>query len=416
MAFSFVHIADVHLDTPFKSRDENLRRFLRNSLRESFKAAIDLAISERVDALLIAGDFFDNDTLSFSTEKFILDVFKQLDKENINVFYAPGNHDPYGHSHRISKIPWPKNVYIFNQSNVEAVNVYDDNGNIKAVVLGAAHKSKNESRNIAEDFPKSKLNVPHIGLLHCLVLDTNTICDHERYAPCLIKDLEVKDYTYWALGHIHKRQELQKNKPIMYSGNIMGRNSKETGAKGGYLVRINDAGEVTYSFNELSHIRWEEIIVDNISNVTNYEELKKRIFEKIEQEILKYEFDGELLIKVSLKGQCPLRFEFDDIENITELEDDIKAYFGIFYVEVSVDDLKMSIEIDKYKNQPHVLSKALEIFDDIKEDDELLLKLKPENLAGISGKDDEETVIYIRSLLKGADMDIATYLLGGDKP
>lgn len=415
MAFSFVHIADVHLDTPFKSRDENLRRFLRNSLRESFKAAVDIAISERVDALLIAGDFFDNDTLSFSTEKFILNLFKQLDEENINVLYVPGNHDPYGHSYRISKISWPKNVHVFNQSNVETVNIYDDKGDVKAVVLGAAHKNKNESRNIAEDFPEPNLSVPHIGLLHCLVLDTNSNSDHERYAPCLIRELEEKGYTYWALGHIHKRQELQKNKPIVYSGNIMGRNSKETGAKGGYVVHINDAGEVTYSFKELSSLRWEEIIVDNISNITNYEELKKCVFKKIEEKISKYKFDGELLIKVNLKGQCPLRFEFDDEENIIELEDDIKSYFGIFYAEVSVDDLKISIEIDKYKKQPHVLGKALEIYEDIKEDDELLLKLKPEDLAGLNGKDNEEIALYLRSLLQGADMDIAAYLLGGDK-
>lgn len=55
MAFRFLHLADVHLDTPFQSKDRQLRVFLRDSIRKAFQKAVDLALSQRVNAVLIAG-------------------------------------------------------------------------------------------------------------------------------------------------------------------------------------------------------------------------------------------------------------------------------------------------------------------------------------------------------------------------
>src|SRR5699024_2062609 len=47
-----------------------------------------------------------------------------------------------------------------------------------------------------------------------------------------------KDYDYWALGHIHKRQELHESPPVIYPGNIQGRHRNELGTKGCYLVEL----------------------------------------------------------------------------------------------------------------------------------------------------------------------------------
>ena len=47
-----------------------------------------------------------------------------------------------------------------------------------------------------------------------------------------VKDLYEKQFDYWALGHIHKRTILSEDPPIIYPGNIQGRNKKEIGVKG----------------------------------------------------------------------------------------------------------------------------------------------------------------------------------------
>ena len=107
--FRFIHIADVHLDTPFASRSEALRERLREAAREAFRRAADLAISQKVDAFLIAGDLFDGDRLSFATERFLLQQLDRLHEGGVSVYYACGNHDPGGA--RIDGMPWPPGVH-----------------------------------------------------------------------------------------------------------------------------------------------------------------------------------------------------------------------------------------------------------------------------------------------------------------
>ena len=48
-----------------------------------------------------------------------------------------------------------------------------------------------------------------------------------------------KAYDYWALGHIHLRQQLHEEPPIVYPGNIQGRHRNEQGLKGFYEVELS---------------------------------------------------------------------------------------------------------------------------------------------------------------------------------
>ena len=90
----FVHLADVHLDTSFAGRSATVRRRLREASREAFRRTADLAIREDANALLIAGDLFDGDRLSFQTERFLLEQMRRLEQHGVAVVYATGNHDP----------------------------------------------------------------------------------------------------------------------------------------------------------------------------------------------------------------------------------------------------------------------------------------------------------------------------------
>ena len=67
----FLHLADVHLDTPFAGRSDDVRRRLREASREALRRAVSCAIAERVHAVLLAGDLFDGERLSFGTERFL---------------------------------------------------------------------------------------------------------------------------------------------------------------------------------------------------------------------------------------------------------------------------------------------------------------------------------------------------------
>ena len=89
-----LHLADVHLDTSFQGRSSRIRTRLRGATREAFRNAVELALDAEVHAVVIAGDLFDGDLLSFPTERFLLDQAHRLGDNGITMVYATGNHDP----------------------------------------------------------------------------------------------------------------------------------------------------------------------------------------------------------------------------------------------------------------------------------------------------------------------------------
>ncbi|PTH54112.1 DNA repair exonuclease, partial [Staphylococcus arlettae] len=67
----FIHCADLHLDSPFKSRSylsQSIFEDMQNSAYESFTRIVDLALTEEVDFLIIAGDLFDQQNRTLRAE------------------------------------------------------------------------------------------------------------------------------------------------------------------------------------------------------------------------------------------------------------------------------------------------------------------------------------------------------------
>lgn len=416
MGFSFVHMADIHLDTPFKSRNAELRNQLRDSTRNAFKSGVDFAIGHGADALLIAGDMFDNDTLSFSTENFLAGQFNRLLDAKIKVFYAPGNHDPSGTSFRLNSIEWPSNVHIFKSSRPEIVPLYGKDGNIVSYIAGAGHETRKEGADIAARFPIASGNVPYIGLLHALVTGIKEGEPHERYAPCTMEDLLSKGYSYWALGHVHTTVELCSRPGIIYPGNIIGRNPRETGPKGAYYVQIGDDGRVDAEFIELAPVTWQVFEISALSDAVDIDKLTNKICSTLHQKLDGKTGTSNMIVRLLLEGPCPLYKELQIDENIEELEGEIGDSMGFQYLEIKANGITNQVEPENYKGQVSVLGKALGLIDMLKTDDALMEEIMPDNIAGTgpsAGK--SEKLKYMRALLDGLDYETAARMLKGDR-
>ena len=93
----FIHCADLHLDSPFKSKSHlapSIFEDVQNSAYESFKKIVDTALKEEVDFVLIVGDLFDSENRTLRAEVFLKEQFMRLEKEQIFVYISYGNHDP----------------------------------------------------------------------------------------------------------------------------------------------------------------------------------------------------------------------------------------------------------------------------------------------------------------------------------
>ncbi|WP_040204439.1 metallophosphoesterase family protein [Neobacillus jeddahensis] len=254
---SFIHAADLHLDSPMvglKHLPANIFSRVKESTFTALKRLTAAAIEQQVDFVILAGDLFDGEDRSLRAQsRFRTEMFK-LAEQGIPVYVVHGNHDHLNGSW--VNLDMPANVHIFNHQ-VETKFLQTKSGE-KVHLYGFSYPTRHVFDRKIENYQKVEGADFHIGILHG---NESSGIEHDNYAPFTIKDLQEKDFDYWALGHIHKRAILTENPPIIYPGNLQGRNKKETGKKGFNLVDLTEV-DAKLEFIESADIIWTEAVID----------------------------------------------------------------------------------------------------------------------------------------------------------
>lgn len=252
--FKFLHAADIHLDSPLRG----LERYegapverIRGATRRALEKLVLLALEEKVDGVLLVGDLYDGDWRDFNTGLFLVRQMARLNEAGIRVFLLAGNHDAANRMTR--SLALPENVKLFSSKNPETF-VLEDQG---IALHGQSFSNPAVFDDLSQNYPAPIKGSFNIGLLHTCA----TCTDHERYAPCTIDGLRLKGYDYWALGHIHKRQELHSDPPIVFPGNLQGRHIREEGPKGCMLVTIKNGHLADKEFRDLGAVRWQRLSI-----------------------------------------------------------------------------------------------------------------------------------------------------------
>ena len=95
MSVRLLHTGDVHLGATFKVLGERGRE-QRRQVQETFARVVGLALEERVDAVLIAGDLFDSPAAARVQAAFAASQLARLEEGGIPACVIAGNHDPLG--------------------------------------------------------------------------------------------------------------------------------------------------------------------------------------------------------------------------------------------------------------------------------------------------------------------------------
>lgn len=307
----FIHCADLHLDSPFKSKSHlapSIFEDVQNSAYESFKKIVDTALKEEVDFVLIVGDLFDSENRTLRAEVFLKEQFKRLEKEQIFVYISHGNHDPL--TEKITN-DWPDNVSVFS-NRVETYQAITKDGET-IFVHGFSYQHDTSYENKIDEYPSSqgKKGI-HIGMLHGTYSKSST---KNRYTEFILEDLNQKLYHYWALGHIHERQELSDMPPIHYPGNIQGRHFGEQGPKGCLLVE-GDHLRLNATFIPTQQIRFEEATI-NTDKLT-----KQGIYEAIQSFKESVRSNGKAFYRLTVNVDSDRPISSQDISQIKEMIDD----------------------------------------------------------------------------------------------
>ncbi|MBU8732067.1 DNA repair exonuclease [Cytobacillus oceanisediminis] len=274
---TFIHAADLHLDSPMsglKHLPPSIFKKLQESTFEAFTKIVDSAIFHNVDFIILAGDLFDGEDRSIRAQTRFRKEMERLAECGIAVYAVYGNHDHM--DGRWAHLPLPENVHIFSHE-VEVAKHIAENGT-SVHLYGFSYPKRHVAERMIDQYRRENGADLHIGILHGSFEGSS---DHAQYAPFRINDLLEKDFDYWALGHIHKREILITQPPVIYPGNIQGRNRKETGPKGCYLVELDSSGAKT-EFLEAAPVIWENAEID-ASKSESYQEIYELCISLIEE-------------------------------------------------------------------------------------------------------------------------------------
>lgn len=264
--FTFVHAADLHLDSPFTGLSEpgsEVADTLKKATFQAFDNLVDLCIKRTVDFLLIAGDIYNSADRSLRAQLKFRDGLRRLNDAGIRSFVVHGNHDPL--DGWASSLRWPEYVRIFGGDSVECFTV-KKNGRPCAMIHGISYPRRDIKTNLSQRFKRNDSHLFQIGLLHC---NAGSSTGHEPYAPCTLDDLKETGIDYWALGHVHTRKILSPDQPyVVYAGNTQGRHVNETGPRGCFLVKVSDTKRAELEFVPVDTIRWDqrEIRIESLNS------------------------------------------------------------------------------------------------------------------------------------------------------
>ncbi len=341
-SFSFLHAADLHLDGPFHgltaspASPSGILDTVCESSFEAFDRLIKLALEKKVRFVLFAGDIYDGQDRSLRAQLRFLDGLKRLSDAGIQSFIVHGNHDPL--DDWAPTLEWPSGARRFGVELETEVIEWD--GAPRVAVTGISHAQRHEFRNLAQMFKRSDDNLFHIGLLHA---NAGNDTGHEPVAPCSVQDLLEAGQDYWALGHVHSHQCLNRAPCIVYPGALQGSCLRETGPHGCAVVQVEDHG-VDVQFHALDTVRWAEIEL-SIQNLDSIDRLENAMTQRIDATLSEM---GEraLIGHLTLRGRGRLYAELRKPGVASELLGRIRAAYRNAPSPIWIENLNVACRPD----------------------------------------------------------------------
>lgn len=256
MRCRIVHAADLHLDSPLVG----LARYegapvaeVRGATRRALENLVQLCLDESAQLLLLAGDLYDGDWRDYSTGLFFAAQMARLREAGTQVVWLRGNHDAQS---KITRHLSLGEHCVELSSKAPQSFVHEPSG---IAVHGQGFFAAAVSEDLSAAYPEPIKGLFNVGLLHTALSGRP---GHASYAPCDVRSLVARGYDYWALGHVHQREQVASDPYIVFPGNLQGRHVRETGPKGATLLHIEDGRIVKLEARALDVVRFAQLRVD----------------------------------------------------------------------------------------------------------------------------------------------------------
>ena len=315
-----LHTADVHLGARHTDLGEQAAA-QRERQFAAFKATVDLAIAEKVDVFLIAGDLFDSNTQPRRSVERVAGELKRLVAAKIRTVVIPGTHDVYDRSslYRVHDLA----VLAGSGEDDDLVTVLTpDRPSVHlaacdVIVHGPVFATKRAPHSPLRDLKVTGGDGAtwHVGMVHgSLAIPDRTDRDEVVFAR---EEIDASGLDYLALGHWHSTQQgTAGGTTWAYAGAPEPVAVTQDGAGKVLLVELNEvnaARTVTVEERAVGRTRFEKLDID-AATVADQPAVIAAILEKA---------DPDLVLDTRLTGVRP-----DELDLSTdEIEEQLKGSF-----------------------------------------------------------------------------------------
>ena len=257
-----LHFADLHLDAPFAWAPPETARLRRRNRREALARIVALAEANSVDAILCAGDLFEQDRIGPDTVEFLRSTFERTDRR---VFLAPGNHDWMSARSPYALVEWSPNVHVFTDAQLRPVELADG-----VTLWGAGHRAPANTDDLFAAFRADRGGV-NLALAHASERATLAWQESGKapHAPFDAAELPATGLAHAFLGHYHVPRDAERH---TYPGNPDPLDFGEKGERGAVIATVGDDGAVVRERHDVSVSEVHDIEV-NVDGATHSDEV-----------------------------------------------------------------------------------------------------------------------------------------------
>ncbi len=231
-----IHTADLHLDSRLSANlPADKRKIRKAEVLRSFARLCEYAAANEVEAVLIAGDLFDNAAVSRAARDAVLAAVKGA--PGVQFYYLRGNHDEGGAltgslsaGNGDASGTFPANLHLFESRWTSYILEPSGSVVLYGAELGAFSGTAAAAGFVADE---SKINI--------VMLHGQEVLSASAPEDIPIKAFKNKGIDYLALGHIHsfKEGQIDGRGTYAYPGALEGRGFDECGPKGFIVLDID---------------------------------------------------------------------------------------------------------------------------------------------------------------------------------
>ena len=294
----FLHIGDIHLDTPFAELSPEKSEERRRALRSAFMKMMEYIRGAGINYVLISGDLFDAEYATNNTAELLVREFRNCPETKFII--APGSSDCYVGNPIYESERLPQNCRIFNSETLMSHDFDDD----KVRVYGWGFASPKMTTN-----PLLDRQVDDISKINIVVgyADIDGSLSSEK-CPISKADLKRFGADYYAFGSRHEGGDFVSLEDSMYgySGALESVSFDDPGIGGAKLVVVKyNGGELSIDAKNMSF--GHNVFLSEQLDITGVS-TSNEIVNKISRLVSEKKCGSNTALRIELVGEVDPRF------------------------------------------------------------------------------------------------------------